>query len=213
MAEVKYMSLPAHTGDPRDDLLINSLLRFFSVTSNVMQIIRFLSPESRVTRSLLDWFVTNYVKESPVEYTYKGRHIDVRAEYKEQLKRYKKRRSDPFCRGHEKFTIKTGVAECPTIETSARQLCFFRWAIQCNVLEYVESHYDEVNSYYENRNRKAHRKRTHRASKSQSAKDSTRRRWSAAPGKTNVNAENELGSKNDQRIVITYYSEPLRVRF
>ena len=109
MADVKHQTpAPTQTGE---DLLMSSLLRFFSVTSNITQVIRLLSPGSRVTRSLLDWFVTNYVRENTVEYMFKGRFINVRTEYKEQLKRYKKRRSDPFCRGHEKFTIKTGVEE------------------------------------------------------------------------------------------------------
>lgn len=212
MTDVKYSTVPSiHTSG--DELLVNALLRFFANQSNIAQIIRLLAPGSRVTRSLLDWFVTNYVKENTVEYMYKGRFINIRTEYKEQLKRYKKRRSDPFCRGREKFTMKTGVEECPTIETSMRQLCFLRWAIECNVLEYVETHFDEVNSYYENRNRKTHRKRTQKAMRSQPFTLSARRRRTVSLKTGGNNIEDQRNSKNDQRMTVTYYSEPLRVRF
>lgn len=199
------------TNDIHDELLLSSLFRFFSMASNIKQVIRLLSPDALITRSLLDWFVTNYTKDNVVEYIFKGRLINVHTEYKAQLHRYKKRRCDPFCRGRDKFLLKTGVDECPEIETSTRQLCFFRWAIQCNILEYVEGHYEELRSNYESRDRKktSSRKRGIQAA----SKENSIRRKRSKSDSTRSYADPLIDGKNSQIITVTYYQEPLRVRF
>lgn len=200
------------SNDIHDELLLSSLFRFFAVAGNIKQVIRLLSTDALITRSLLDWFVTNYTKDNVVEYMFKGRLININNEYKAQLHRYKKRRCDPFCRGREKFLLKTGIDECPEIETSTRQLCFFRWAIQCNILEYVENHYEELRSCYEARERKKlSRKRTSSAlHKIKSVKQNR--------SKVDFSKYLEEGAKGsdenkNQTITVTYYKEPMRVRF
>lgn len=193
------------TGDLHDELLLGSLFRFFSNTNNIKQVIRLLSSETNVTRSLLDWFVTNYTKDHVVEYIFRGRLINVSTEYKAQLNRYKKRRSDPFCRGREKFTLKTGVEECPVVETSIRQLCFLRWAVECNVLEYVEDHFDDLRPFYEKRSRKSQRKRSAQKTNSAATCPKMHKKTSSLGGDDEI--------KLDQHITVTFYSEPFRVRF
>jgi len=61
-------------------------------------------------------------------------------EYRAQLKSYTKLHFDPF-RRHERisFILET-TPELSVIETTVGQLNFFRWAIQNNVLAYIENH-------------------------------------------------------------------------
>ena len=197
------------TPSQRDELLLICLFRFFSVASNIKQVIRLLAPDALITRSLLDWFVTNYTKDNDVEYNFKGRVVNVNSEYKAQLHHYKKRRCDPFCRGRDKFLLKTGVDECPEIETSMRQLCFFRWAIQCNILEYVEEHYEELRSCYEARDRRKNLRK--RNTSIQTKADSVKRRRRGDVSQ--IEEQESVEPSKLQTITVTYYKEPIRVRF
>jgi hypothetical protein len=42
------------------------------------------------------------------------------------------------------FTIK----QHPPIESTIGQLCFFRWALECGVIDYMEAHADEIRTGY-----------------------------------------------------------------
>ncbi len=166
-----------------NDLEIDSLMSFFTVPENISQLVDLLTRKTKVTRSLVDWFVTNYVKENDVEYIVDGEIISVNMEYKIMLGRFGKKKSDPFCRDN-KFPLYTGLAECPVLHTSKKQLCFFKWAIQKHILKYVQEHYSELLSLFHKRERKLRSKKSCR----------------------------KHIHKSDS-IHVTYYKEPHRVHF
>ncbi len=166
-------------------LTIDSLTSFFTKPENAQQLINLLTRKTRITRSLIDWFVTNYAKTHDIEYMYNGKYINVANEYQIQLDRYGKRKSDPFCRD-KKFDLYTGNKDCPVLGTSMKQMCFFRWAMQMNIITYVEERYSELYALYKQR---PHNKR--------------------------IPKINNTSKKRDglSDITVTYYAEPYRVRF
>ena len=95
-----------------------------------------------ISLRLLDWLVTNYAKKKDVAYKKDDRCVNVYLAYKSHLKAYSKKMFDPFCRW--KKTVFNGM------DTTVGQLNFFEWAIQDGVLDYLETHYDDVHADMEN---------------------------------------------------------------
>jgi hypothetical protein len=93
---------------------------------------------------LIDWFVTNYAKKFNVAYLTKTqKHVIVYLSYKSHLKAYSKKMFDPFCRWKRiKFQ---------DIETTVGQLNFFEWAINDDILDYLERHKDAIHADMESR--------------------------------------------------------------
>ena len=69
--------------------------------------------------------------------------------YKLELKAYSKVRFDPFSR-RERIMIPYKDNTC--LQTTIGQLNFFKWAIENQVLEYIENHYDEIEADMNSRN-------------------------------------------------------------
>jgi hypothetical protein len=65
----------------------------------------------------------------------------VYVDYKLKLKAYSKKRFDPFCRW-DRITIpyKNGTF----IQTTIGQLNFFKWAIENDIVQYIEQHYGTI---------------------------------------------------------------------
>lgn len=123
-----------------------AILRYFQSNSDAQTaILRTLSQGNGVSLRLLDWFVTYYCRNHPVFLNDGSGVVCVYAEYKNNLKAYSKRGFDPFCRRerisiNEKFETDPAGSVCTTVG----QLAFFRWAIQCGVLEYCERNVVEL---------------------------------------------------------------------
>lgn len=129
----------------QDELLLCKLSDYFSVKDRINRIMPIIQKKSNITLTLLDWFVANYTKYITVEYEYNNRLIDVNREYTLQLREYTKKMSDPFCRDG-KFNFY--YTEEDYIETSVKQLCFFRWALTCGIIEYVEQNIAKLLKVY-----------------------------------------------------------------
>jgi hypothetical protein len=85
----------------------------------------------------LDWLVTNYAKKKDVAYKTKDdRYVNVYLSYKSHLKAYSKKMFDPFCRWKK--------IQFMGMNTTVGQLNFFHWAIEDEVLDYLEAHYQDV---------------------------------------------------------------------
>jgi hypothetical protein len=67
-----------------------------------------------------------------------GRHVIVYLAYKSHLKAYSKKMFDPFCRWKR--------IQFMGMDTTVGQLNFFEWAIQDDVLKYLEDNYDAVHA-------------------------------------------------------------------
>jgi len=86
--------------------------------------------------------VTNYAKRYNIIYMLpNSSHLNVHLSYKSQLKGYKKKMFDPFCR-KKRIPFYYGDNKC--IITTIGQLNFFRWAIENNILHYVIDNIENI---------------------------------------------------------------------
>jgi hypothetical protein len=91
-----------------------------------------LSGQSKISLRLIDWLVTNYAKKHNISFVTKtGRHVIVYLAYKAHLKAYSKKMFDPFCRWKR--------IQFMELNTTVGQLSFFEWAIQDEILDYLET--------------------------------------------------------------------------
>jgi hypothetical protein len=129
------------------DITLRNLYQFYLCNDNIFKILPILTSNSNISIRVLDWFVTNYSKKYNIIYKLNKQDINgdkffnVFLQYKCQLKSYKKKLFDPFCR---KQRIVFHYDESKCVITTIGQLNFFRWAIKYGVLKYVEDHLNEI---------------------------------------------------------------------
>lgn len=127
--------------DCKPELVISSLQKFYGSYPDIESILPYLQGTADLSLRLIDWFVTNYCRKHFVGYPLNGQEFLVYISYKSQLKAYSKQYFDPNCRrerimfqipGHESFMTTVG------------KLNFFRWAIETELLDYINEHIDEI---------------------------------------------------------------------
>lgn len=122
--------------------MLPSLYNFYSNTERLNKVLPIISGYSALSIRVLDWFVTNYAKKYNIIYIKSdGAHFNVYLNYKSQLKGYKKKLFDPFCR-KKRIPFYYGDNKC--IITTLGQLNFFRWAVTCDVIDYVMNNIDDI---------------------------------------------------------------------
>jgi hypothetical protein len=138
-------------------LLIIPITKYFSDRRILNKLITILKGEG-ISLRLVDWFVTNYCKKHNVMYNVmdfrppvpgmteaQRRSFDnfiiVHTNYKGQLKAYSKRNFDPFCRRNR---IRFYYEENKYFITTVGQLNFFKWALENNIVDYVQKHMKEI---------------------------------------------------------------------
>lgn len=147
--------------------LIFDRLKLFFTKDKIETLTSILNGKSKISLRIVDWFVTNYTKKNNIIiynkkkkpiYTKSPTNLDIikskKTKYKEvveqfniylnyksQLKAYSKKNFDPFCR-RERIDFHYG--ESKFIVTTIGQLNFFRWAIQNNVIVYIDKHLDTI---------------------------------------------------------------------
>ncbi len=129
----------------QNQLLLNSLVKFYKKKANVKIITSIVNGESNISLRLIDWFVTNYSKKQSI-YIYKNKdkykeQINVYTDYRAQLKAYSKQLFDPFRRRER---INFYFDETTWLQTTSGQLNFFRWAIESNILKYIEENVEII---------------------------------------------------------------------
>lgn len=123
----------------KEQWVLHRLETFYSNAEHLKRVREILAGESRVSLRLLDWMVTNYAKKHNVSFvTQSDRHVIVYLAYKAHLKAYSKKMFDPFCRWKR--------IQFMGLDTTVGQLNFFEWAIQDEVLKYVDEHYDDIHA-------------------------------------------------------------------
>jgi hypothetical protein len=121
----------------KDQLVLHRLAGFYSNTEHLTRVKSIISGESKISLRLIDWLVTNYAKKHNISYVTKnGRHVIVYLAYKAHLKAYSKKMFDPFCRWKR--------IQFMEMNTTVGQLSFFEWAIQDEVLDYLDTHFDDI---------------------------------------------------------------------
>lgn len=150
---LRHASIPKHSMDIaqqqqrrrkidcKPELIISSLQKFYGNYDDIESILPYLQGSADLSLRLIDWFVTNYCRKHFIGYPLNGQEFLVYISYKSQLKAYSKQYFDPNCRrerimfqipGHEPFLTTVG------------KLNFFRWAIETNLLDYIQKNYDAI---------------------------------------------------------------------
>lgn len=153
----------------QNDLLLKNLMNFykthidnnFNPDNNLDKMLKIITGESKISLRIVDWFATNYAKKYYTLYTIEqntdniARRFKVYDDYKLKLKAYSKKRFDPFCRW-ERISIPYTTGKF--IETTIGQLNFFKWALENQVIKYIEDNYDTIEKDMNSRNSTSKRK-------------------------------------------------------
>jgi hypothetical protein len=119
----------------KDKLLMDNISKFYD-TKTINDILPITQGNSTLSLRVLDWFVTNYCKTHNIILNDKKHNYNVYLDYKSQLKAFSKKQFDPFCR-RERIVFYYNKTDY--ITTTVGQLNFFKWAIENDILEYVNN--------------------------------------------------------------------------
>lgn len=140
----------------KEEVLLESLYEFYKNKNNLNKILPIVTGTSELSLRVLDYFVTNYSKNNPINLGNKNNtKYNVYQDYKNKLKSYNKRFFDPFCRINKK-NITNKIAfkydDEKYIVTTIGQLNFFRWAIRNKIIDYVVNDLENINNEMNNYN-------------------------------------------------------------
>jgi len=125
----------------QNQLLLDKLMMFYNVDNNLQKMLSIINGESRISLRIIDWFTTNYAKKYFTRYkNKKNSRFIVYEDYKLNLKAFKKQRFDPFCRWDRIQIPYNGNG----VETTIGQLNFFKWALENEMINYIESNYSLI---------------------------------------------------------------------
>jgi hypothetical protein len=109
----------------KSDLLLISVKRFYDIPENGQLLLDILHHKRGISLRNLEYFVTNYAKQTNLTYVKSGKPFTVHVAYKSSLDGYSKKLFDPFCRT-ERIKFHVNGEE---ITTTVAQLNFIRWCI------------------------------------------------------------------------------------
>jgi hypothetical protein len=135
----------------QNDLLLHKVLRFYNENGgeNMDKMLAVINGTTNISLRIMDWFVTNYSKKHYTVYDLvenvsinRQKRFKVYVDYKLKLRAYSKKRFDPFCRW-DRINVphKNGTTY---IQTTLGQLNFFKWAIENEVLRYIQENYTSI---------------------------------------------------------------------
>jgi hypothetical protein len=129
------------------DITLRNIYEFYFMNDNLSRLLPIITSNSNLSIRVLDWFVTNYSKKFNIIYKLSNSVVDdnnyfnVYLQYKCQLKSYKKKLFDPFCR-KQRIVFYHDLNKC--VLTTIGQLNFFKWAIMYGILDYVEENLQKI---------------------------------------------------------------------
>ena len=139
----------SHHCGTQNQLLLQNLLVFYRVGKNLDTMLSIINGESPISLRIVDWFATNYSKKNYTVIQNGENRFKVYLDYKLKLKAYSKKRFDPFCRWDRiNIPYKNGT----DIQTTIGQLNFFKWALENNVVGYIEDNYSAIENDMNSRN-------------------------------------------------------------
>jgi len=129
----------------KPELVISSLQKFYSNHPEIDKVLQYLNGDAPLSLRIIDWFVTKYSRKNFIRYMLNGQEFLVYLSYKGQLKAYSKQYFDPNCR-RERIMFK--IPNYEQFMTTIGKLNFFRWALESNILEYIEAHEEDIRKGY-----------------------------------------------------------------
>ena len=122
-----------------------SLSKFYATSTNIAILVSIIEGKSTVSLRLIDWFVTNYCKKNNTEIVRNGQstRYNIYLDYRSQLKAFSKHNFDPFKR---RDRIRYFYTATNYIITTVGQLNFFKWAIENNIIQYIENNHNDIES-------------------------------------------------------------------
>lgn len=129
------------------DITLRNLYEFYLGNNCIYKILPIITSNSIISIRVLDWFATNYSKKFNIIYeldnaeSSNDKYFNVFLQYKCQLKAYKKKLFDPFCR-KQRIVFHYDVDKC--VVTTVGQLNFFKWAIKYNIISYIEKNLEQL---------------------------------------------------------------------
>lgn len=130
----------------KPELIIASLQRFYSTRPDIEKVMPYLDGKAPLSLRIIDWFVTKYSRKNFIKYSLAGgQEFVLYLSYKGQLKAYSKLYFDPNCRRER---IMFEIPGFKPFTTTIGKLNFFRWALECGVLDYIEEHAKDINEGY-----------------------------------------------------------------
>jgi phosphopantetheine adenylyltransferase len=144
----------------RSETLLTSL-KDYLIPERLNKILPILTGESKISIRVIEWFVTNYCKKKNIAFIRKDKYnkeiyFNVYLNYKGQLKSYNKDLFDPLCRGEE--LIDFPIGDDKYIVTNIPQLNFFKWALEFDIINYIEENLDDIYKDMTENNSKAKKK-------------------------------------------------------
>jgi len=129
----------------KPEMVISSLQKFYTSHPEIDKVITYLNGEAPLSLRIIDWFVTKYSRKNFIRYPLNGQEFLVYLSYKGQLKAYSKQYFDPNCR-RERIMFK--IPDYDQFMTTIGKLNFFRWALESNILNYIEEHEEDIRKGY-----------------------------------------------------------------
>jgi hypothetical protein len=129
----------------KPELIIISLQRFYANNPDILKVMPYFLGTSVLSLRIIDWFVTKFCRKNFTHYHLEGKDFIVYRSYKSQLKAYSKQYFDPNCRRER---IMFTVLSHDPFTTTIGQLNFFRWALECKVLDYIEANQEIIRTGY-----------------------------------------------------------------
>lgn len=135
----------------KEEILLDSLTKFFYNNEIFNEVINIITGKSHISLRIIDHFTTNYANKYNVVYQIKKKNqilnFNVFNSYKNQLKAFNKRCFDPFCRVNKNNYLKRIIFkydENQFIETTIGQINFFKWALEYNIINYIQDNYNKI---------------------------------------------------------------------
>lgn len=109
----------------------------------IVKMIDIIDGISNISLRILDWFVTKFSRRG-IDIVINDETYDIHINYKAQLKSYKKRYFDPFRRKKRFNYVYVINNEVRILQTTIGQLNFFKWAINYDIINYVETNFHYI---------------------------------------------------------------------
>ncbi len=143
ISPVDYLFTPE-----QDQIIDNIRILFSSNQYRIDDLFRILYGNSPITICTIDWFVSIFSKHDIELQNDHDQFFNVHNEYKKQLDHFRKIYFDPFRREYKVIcSYENKNNEIIKFTSSIGQLNFFCWAIQNKVIDYINTHIDEINFY------------------------------------------------------------------